>query len=306
MEIFNSINKKDNLILALGYFDGIHIGHKKIISTLIQMSKEKGLKSALITFKKNPTNYFSKIKIPSIQTTEQRREMLSDIGLDYLYELDFDNYKDLNAGDYLENILIKNLKPKIIIAGYNHTFGKNRSGNSEFLKENAEKYGYEAIIIPKQEYKNQKVSSSSIRQKIQKGELEDIEAMLDREYSIEGIVVEGDKIARNLGYKTANTIWDNSLAKLPYGVYFGFCEIKSTKLLKPALISWGNKPTLFESKKEILETHIYDFDEDIYGEKIKVIFKKKLRDEKKFSGINTLKNQIDSDYQDFIQWSCAF
>lgn len=302
MEVLHEINKNKKLVIALGYFDGIHIGHKKIISHLVQQAKLKGTKSAIITFDKNPADYFSKEATPNIQTYKDRQLILSSLGVDYLYELDFEKYKDIDAHDYLHNVLIENFEPEMIIVGYNHTFGKDKSGSPALLKEFASKYNYECVVIPEQKYQDkEEVSSTQIRKRIQYGHLNAVKALLGRHFSVRNSVIKGNKVARTLGYPTANLVWPNSMAKLPYGVYFGY--VQTGAKMKPALISWGTKPTLTNGKNEILEAHLYDFNEDLYGKIIKVIFVKKLRDEENFGNIRVLATQLQKDYSAFEKWA---
>lgn len=302
MEVFHEINENKNLAIALGYFDGVHLGHKKIITQLVHQAKSKGIKSAIITFDNNPTNYFTDKQIPNIQSYKDRQIILSSLGVDYLYELDFETYKDIEALDYLNDILIKNFEPEIIMVGYNHTFGKNKNGTPALLKEFSSKHNYECIVVPEQKYKNkEEISSTHIRKRIKHGHLNAIKALLGRYFSVRNSVIKGNKIARTLGYPTANLVWPNSMAKLPYGVYFGY--VQTGAKMKPALISWGTKPTLTNGKEEILEAHLYNFDENIYGKIIKVIFAKKIRDEENFGNINALKAQLQKDYSAFEKWA---
>ena len=302
MEVLREIKPNNGIAIALGYFDGIHIGHKKIISTLVQQARLKGLKTAVITFDKNPADYFSEEKTPSIQTFKDRELLMNSLGVDYLYELDFEKYKELSASEYLRNILINYFEPQLIVVGYNHTFGKDRTGNPVLLKESASKYGYDCIVVPEQKYQDkEEISSTQIRKRIQYGHLNAVKALLGRQFSIRNSVIKGNKIARTLGYPTANLVWPNSLVKLPYGVYHGFVQAGSK--LKPALISWGTKPTLTNGKSEILEAHLYDFNEDLYGKIIKVIFVKKMRDEENFGNIRVLATQLQKDYATFEKWA---
>ena len=302
MKVFRNIEKNKNIAIALGYFDGVHIGHRKIIKNLIRLSKENNLKSAVVTFEKNPANYFNQNLIPDIQTYKDKEIILEALGVDYVYELDFEEYKNISAFDYLKNILIENFDPKFIVVGYNHTFGKDKTGTVQFLKDMEINYNYKAIIVPEEKYKDEiEVSSTSIRQLIQEGELEKVKPLLGRYFSLRNLVIKGDKLARVLGYPTANTLWPNTLVKLPYGVYFGFAQVDSKVI--PALISWGNKPTLSDGKNEMLEAHIYNFSENIYGKIIKIIFVQKLRDQENFGNIRVLKTQLQKDYKHFEAWA---
>lgn len=301
MEVLHEINTNKGIIIALGYFDGIHIGHKKIINHIVQQARLKKTKSAIITFDKNPADYFSEKATPNIQTYKDRQIILNSLGVDYLYELDFEKYKDLNAHDYLNNVLVKNFEPQMIVVGYNHTFGKDKSGSPSLLKEFAAKYNYECIVVPEQKYQEkEEVSSTQIRKRIQYGHLNAIKALLGRHFSVRNSVIKGNKVARTLGYPTANLVWPSSMAKLPYGVYFGY--VQTGAKMHHALISWGTKPTLTNGSNEILEAHLYDFNENLYGKIIKVIFIKKLRDEENFGNIRVLATQLQKDYSAFEKW----
>ena len=302
MEVLHEIKPNKNLAIALGYFDGIHIGHKKLLTTLIQQARAKGIKTAVVTFDKNPADYFNNEATPNIQTFKDRQLILESMGIDYLYELNFEEYKDLTATEYLQNVLIKNFEPQIIVVGYNHTFGKEKSGNAGILKDYSTNFNYECIIIPEQKYQDkEEVSSSEIRKRIQYGHLNAVKALLGRYFSVRNSVIKGNKVARTLGYPTANLVWPNSMIKLPYGVYYGFAQVGGK--LYPALISWGTKPTLTNGKNEILEAHLYDFNENLYGKIIKVIFAKKVRDEENFGNILVLKTQLQKDFTAFEKWA---
>ena len=302
MEVLHEINTNKGLVIALGYFDGVHIGHKKIISQITQQAKLKGTKSAIITFDRNPADYFNEEPTPNIQTYKDRQLILNSLGVDFLYELDFEKYKDLDAHEYLSNVLIKNFEPQMIVVGYNHTFGKDKSGSPALLKEFASKYNFECIVVPEQKYQDkEEVSSTQIRKRIQYGHLNAVKALLGRYFSVRNSVIKGNKVARTLGYPTANLVWPSSMVKLPYGVYFGY--VQTGAKMKPALISWGTKPTLSNGKNEILEAHLYDFSEDLYGKIIKVIFVKKLRDEENFGNIRVLATQLQKDYSAFEKWA---
>lgn len=303
MQVLHEITKnQNNLAIALGYFDGMHIGHRKIIKTLLNAAKDENLKTAVVTFDKNPANYFIDEPIKDIQTYKDKELILDSLGVDYLYELDFEKYKDMSAFDYLNDVLVKNLNPSYIVVGYNHTFGKDKLGNPAFLKDMERQNNYKCLIVEEQKYNNkEEVSSTVIRQKIQYGYLDEVKAFLGRYFTIRNSVIKGNKMARALGYPTANIVWPYSLVQLPYGLYYGFAQV-GTKML-PALISWGNKPTLTDGKNEIIEAHIYDFSEDLYGKIIKVAFVEKVRDIENYGDVRVLKTQIQKDYKRFEIWA---
>lgn len=312
MEIFNSPDKlwdtkKENPInfnkltsVALGFFDGVHLAHKKILQTAVNIAKEKGGKSAVITFQKAPGGYFDPQKNINIQTVSDKIKIFEDLGINCAYILDFEKYKNINAKQYL-NILVKNFAPEYIITGFNHTFGtktaENCKGNSEFLYKN-QNLGYRYIEIEKMRLNNVLISSTNIKKFIELAYIKEANELLGYDFNISGKVIKGMGLARKLGFNTANIKWPENIVKPPYGVYLGAVEHKGAKY--KALINWGIKPTINNSNEPILEAHILDFNKEIYGDEIKVYFKKPLREEKKFGSLEELKAAISSDIQCII------
>ncbi len=287
--------------IALGFFDGVHIAHKKILKTAVDFAKKEEGQSAVISFKKAPRGYFDPKKNINIQTPGDRIKMFKDIGLDCAYILDFEEYKNISAKEYL-NILIKNFNPKYIITGFNHTFGaKNTNemqGNSEFLRNN-EYLGYKYIEIEKMRMNNALVSSTNIKKFIERAYIKEANMLLGYDFNIEGEVIKGLGLARKLGFNTANIKWPENIVRPPYGVYFGMAEYDKIKY--KALINWGVKPTINNSNNPVLEVHILNFDKDIYGQNLRVYFKKPLREERKFSCIEELKAAISNDINSINQ-----
>ena len=290
MQIFTSLNENKNLSIALGYFDGVHLGHRAVINSAVNFAKENNLKSAVITFKDHPCCFFYGVCPKYILTREQRREKLALSGIDYLYELDFDEkLSSLSAQEYLENILVKYFTPKSISTGFNHHFGAQKSGTPEFLRNNSKKYGYEYFEIPPQKIDNEIISSTAIRNYLQNGQIEKANKMLKDNFAITGIVVEGQKLGRKLGFKTANLIYPPELIDLPFGVY------ETNTQYGKGITNFGIRPTVSSTQKPVAETHILNFAKDIYGEKINVEFVRMLRKEQKFNSVDELKQQIAKD-----------
>ena len=290
MQIFTSLNENKNLSIALGYFDGVHLGHRAVINSAVNFAKENNLKSAVITFKDHPCCFFYGVCPKYILTREQRREKLASSGIDYLYELDFDEkLSSLSAQEYLENILVKYFTPKSISTGFNHHFGAQKSGTPEFLRNNSKKYGYEYFEIPPQKIDDEIISSTAIRNYLQNGQIEKANKMLKDNFAITGIVVEGQKLGRKLGFKTANLIYPPELIDLPFGVY------ETNTQYGKGITNFGIRPTVSSTQKPVAETHILNFAKDIYGEKINVEFVRMLRKEQKFNSVDELKQQIAKD-----------
>lgn len=288
MEIFTELNKNNNLSLALGFFDGVHLGHRAVIKSAVDFAKQHGNKSAVITFSDHPCCYFWGVCPKYILTREQREQKIKELGVDYLYELDFESIAGLTAQDYLKDVLINHFTPISISTGWNHNFGCKKSGDVKFLHENSKKYGYEYFELPPQKLDNEIISSTSIRKLLADGKIEKANLMLGSKFSISGEVIQGNQIGRTIGFNTANLNYPPELIELPFGVYS-----VDTNYGK-AIANFGVRPTV-NGSHAVLEVHILDFDKDIYGQQITVNFNKMIRAEKKFPTLDALKNQIKID-----------
>ena len=312
MKVLHSL---DGLIeaksIGLGFFDGIHLAHREIIKNTVDLARNNGVKSAIITFEKSPFEVFGSASrcrhgegdeplmrdtaqsgVSYITTNEQKTALIESLGVDYLYILDFSTIKNLSGEKYIEEILCKNFEPKFITTGFNHHFGINRSGSPTLLTNLASKFGYKYFEIPPQKLENELISSSTIKKLIEQGDLKRANSFLGRDFEIEGEVQVGSKLGRTINFPTANLIWQEKIIKLPHGVYSGNVRVDGTTY--KSLINWGSRPTV--DNKSILEAHIIDFKDDIYGQKIAVSFEKKLRDIVKFENLEELKRAIEKDY----------
>lgn len=291
MDIIEKLDYKSDLSLALGFFDGIHIAHKKIIQNAVKLAFENNTKSALITFKNSPSSFVLKKEPFYITTFEKKAKLIEREGIDYLYVLDFGEFVNMKAKTYIEEVLIKHFSPKFITTGFNHTFGLNREGCPRMLhKYKSFKYTeIQPVLI-----EDIIVSSTNIKNFIKNGEIELANKMLTRNFSVSGKVIKGNQIARKLGYKTANLLWRQDIIKPSYGVYAGFANFCGEKY--PAMINFGVRPSVDKELKETLEVHIVGYSGNLYDEITEVEFLKKIRNEIKFNSLEELKNQIDKDY----------
>lgn len=288
MQVFYELTENKNLALALGYFDGVHLGHQKVIKSAVDYAQNNGKKSAVITFKDHPCCYFYGVCPKYILSRKQREEEIAKLGVDFLYELDFnETLAGLSAEEYLKNILIKYFSPAAISTGFNHHFGARKSGDAEFLRQHQDRFKY--FEIPPQKINNEIISSTAIRNYLNKGEIAKANEMLGKNFSISGKVIEGQKLGRKLGFRTANLIYPAEIVDIPFGVY----EVQTT--YGKGITNFGIRPTVSSTKKAVLETHILDFDKDIYGKTIKVEFLRMLRKEQKFNSLDELKRQITID-----------
>ena len=290
MEIFKNLTHNPNLSLALGFFDGVHLGHKTVIESAVDFARKNGNKSAIITFAEHPCCILRGTQPEYILTKTEREKAIEALGVDYLYELDFMSISNLTADEYLKDVLVKYFSPKSISTGWNHSFGCKKSGNVEFLRENQEKYGYKYFELPPKMLDDEIISSTCIRNYLSKGEIEHANKMLGREFEISGEVIKGQQIGRTIGFRTANIKYPTELVELPHGVY----TVKTN--FGKGIANYGSRPTV-NGSGTLLEVHILKFNQDIYGKKLDVKFEKMLRPERKFASLKELKQQITTDIQ---------
>ena len=293
MQIFNELSKNIGLSLALGFFDGVHLGHRAVIQSAVNFAKQNNTKSAVITFSDHPCCYFWGVCPKYILTRKEREKRIEALGADYLYELDFASISGLTAEEYLRDILVKYFKPLAISTGWNHNFGYKKSGDVKFLAKNSKKYGYEYFELPPLQIEKEIISSTQIRKLLANGNVEKANTMLGQKFSIEGEVIKGNQIGRTIGFRTANLVYPPELIELPYGVY----SVETTYGI--GIANFGMRPTI-NGSNAVLEVHILDFDKDIYGEDIRVEFNKMIRHERKFPSLEELKNQINEDIKQIL------
>ena len=282
MEIINNNSKAPkNVSLILGFFDGIHLGHRNVI----EQAPEK-FKKVIVTFSKSPAEFFTQ-NFNYIYPREISYSIAEELGIDYIFEYDFENIMELTAEEYLCN-LVRNFTPKYIISGYNHTFGKNKLGNTDFLYNMQTKYHYKYIYTPEFKNNDTTISSTKIKELLNKGKIKEANQFLGENFKIKSKVIKGVQLGRKLGFPTANMDYPKNIVRLPYGVF-------SAKIFnKPAILNWGIKPTV-DGKKEVLELHIINSNIDLYGKEISFEIIDKIRDERKFKNLEELKTQINKD-----------
>lgn len=294
MEIFQELNTNKGLSLALGFFDGVHIGHREVIKSAVDYAKENNTKSAIITFQDHPCCYFYNIQPKYIIQKHNKLKFLQDLGVDYVYFLKFDEYLAvMDASEYLHEVIIKNFAPTAISTGFNHFFGARKTGDVKLLCTLQNDFCYKYFEVEPVAYKNEIVSSTRIRDDLSFGNIDAVNHMLGYKYFIEEKVVHGEEIGRTIGFRTANLIYPDNLVEPGRGVYK--VKVEHENKTYEGIANFGNRPTIKDNDKNILEVHILNFDKEIYGDWLKVTFLKKIRDEKKFSSIDELKAQIQQD-----------
>lgn len=301
MQIISKLINIPNLSIALGFFDGVHLAHQKLIKKAVDFANTNKTKSAVITLKQQPYCFLNHIEPKYILSRYDSYKIIEDLGTDFLIELDFNDVSGMTSDEYLENVLVKKFSPVAIFTGFNHHFGLNRLGDCEFLKKYQNKYGYKFFALPSQNLEGELISSSAIRRFLEQGKIENANSMLGREFYINGTVIEGNKIGRTINFPTANMNYPNDIVEIPHGAYAVNIHLQDNRILK-GISNFGTKPTVNDTPVKTLETHILcGFDENIYGQKITVYFKKFIRKEQKFNNIEELKNQIEKDIKSISQ-----
>ena len=282
-------------VLTIGNFDGLHLGHQRLMVELKSLSKFYNLSSVVCTFKPHPRALLNP-QAPTHRLFDynDQAERLEEFGIDYLIEEKFtQDFSLMKADEFMDLYIVRHFKPIHIVVGYDFSFGHNRSGNIEFLQDYCAKKSIKLTVVPAFQIGGQIVSSTAIRHFLASGDIESAKALLGRFYYVRGPVRVGFKRGRQIGVPTANISPDIDFAPR-LGVYFS--EVHFKDQIYPSITNIGYNPT-FENERKYLkvETHIFNFDQEIYGEQIKVELHHFHRDEMKFDGIETLKKQIHSD-----------
>jgi len=292
---FEDLNIQEELFLTIGNFDGIHRGHQQILNNLTTDSKISKTKSAILSFNPHPKIFFNNEKNFLINSKEKKISILKNLNIDYLIDLKFDNeLTQLNFSEFEQNILLNKLAIKRLYLGKDFRYGNQRKGNLETLRSlcNAYNIKLEELELLNDNSSDEKISSSKVRQFLKNGEIEKANEYLIEKFSITGKVILGDQRGRTIGIPTANLKFPINIIKIPYGVYA--VQIKLSDNIHFGIVNFGMRPT-FHKQTSIVEVHIFDFEEDIYGKEIEVLFLSKIRDEQKFNGIKELLNQITLD-----------
>jgi len=304
-------------VVAIGNFDGIHLGHQKILQILVREARKYGLVSLLLTFSPHPEKVLGIRGVKMLQTLDQRLGEIEKYGLQYVVVLPFDQTLDQRLGEiekyglqyvvvlpfdqkfahtpaekFIRTVILQKLKAKKVIVGENFKFGQNREGDISKLRALAAEYHFKVQSISPVVKQGNVVSSSLIRELLQQGKPEKANILIGRPYEIEGTVIKGKSRGRHLGFPTANVYPLNEI--IPTGVFISEVGI-SSKLL-PAVTHVGSKPT-FNDKDTHIESYIMDFKKNLYGERIRILFLRKIRDEKKFDSPEALSLQIKKDLE---------
>lgn len=293
--------EKKDTVITIGTFDGVHIGHQKIIQRLITVGNEKNLEPSVLTFFPHPRMVLQKdANIKLINTIVEKTQILSDFGLNNLVIKEFTNdFSRLTAKAFVETILVEELKAKHIIIGYDHHFGRNRKANIDDLKAFGEIYGFEVEEITAQDINDVAVSSTKIRTALNNGDITTANSYLGYNYIITGEVVKGKGLGRTINFPTANINISEDYKLIPkQGVYTVKTTLKGKTVY--GMMNIGTNPTV-NGKEETIEVHFFDLNETLYGNQLTIEILHRLRDERKFESVNALKTQLEKDKQNALE-----
>lgn len=293
LEDFHPIS---NAVVTSGTFDGVHLGHQKIIGRIREIARSKEGETVLITFWPHPrlVLYPNEHNLRLLSTFEEKASLLRQFGIDHLVTIPFtQEFSQLSSEEFIQKVLIEKIQTKVLVIGYDHRFGKNREGSFEYLKNHSESLGFELEEISRQDVHEIGVSSTKIRKALESGDIKTATAYLGRPYELNGLVVKGQQIGRSIGFPTANIHIPNSYKLIPRdGVYAVEAQIDG--LLYKAMLNIGNRPTVDGTSKTV-EAHLFDFQGDLYNKQITVYFIEFIREERKFNSLEELKDQLSKD-----------
>ena len=291
--------------VGLGNFDGVHVGHRAIIKTLTERCAQKGYTSMVYTFRNHPNNVLFEQKTLLIISTESKEIIVKSLGVDELYFADFDiEYAHMSPEIFVKNVIVEELKAKLVVVGYDYTFGCYGQGKATDLIKFGKKYNFEVVVVPAVTHMlcdkdgndaEITVSSTLLRQLIREGRVDQYKKLTESYYTIPGRVVYGNQRGGSFGFPTANIIPSKEFAIPNYGVYATQTRI-GTKMYR-SITNIGDNPTFGDINRAIVETHLIDFDDSLYGNEISVHFLEKMRNEMKFSSVELLIEQISKDLQ---------
>ncbi|PWJ56722.1 riboflavin kinase/FMN adenylyltransferase [Dyadobacter jejuensis] len=299
MKIYNNLEvlqKLPGAVVTSGTFDGVHLGHQKILDRLKEISKQQGGESVVVTYWPHPRMVVSDMhdELLLLSTIEEKIALLEALGIDNLVIVPFTrSFSELSSLAFIQQILVEKIGTKKLVIGYDHRFGRNREGSFDFLKQNCSKFGFEVEEIPRQDIEDMAISSSRIRKALLTGQVGDAMELLGRAYSLTGTVVKGKQLGRNLGFPTANIQILETHKLIPAnGVYVIRAIHRGTTY--HGMLNIGTRPTV-DGHQRTIEAHLFDFNTDIYGEELTVALLTYIRQEQKFDSLERLVEQINRD-----------
>lgn len=285
-----------NAVVTSGTFDGVHLGHQKILNRIREIARSIQGETVLLTFWPHPrlVLYPTEHNLRLLSTFEEKAKLLRQFGIDHLVTIPFtQEFSQMSSEEFIKTVLIGAIETKKLVIGYDHRFGKNREGSFDYLKSNSNEFGFELEEISRQDVEEIGVSSTKIRRALESGDVKTAATYLGRPYELNGIVIKGQQIGRSIGFPTANIHIPNDYKLIPKdGVYAVEASVDGS--IYKSMLNIGNRPTVDGTKKTV-EANLFDFQGDLYGKQITIYFREFIRDEQKFENLEALKKQLVQD-----------
>ncbi len=299
MKIFRNLTELPvfkKAVITIGTFDGVHLGHAKLLTRIKDLAKRIKGESILITFHPHPRSIIGDgRKIALLSLLEEKFVLLEKLGIDHVVVVPFSrDFSQQSPQTYITDFLVKNFNPSVIVIGYDHKFGKDRAGDIHLLHQMSKVYGFQVEEVSKQQVEDMGISSTKIRRALQEGSVETAQTLLGYPYAMKGLVVKGRQLGRTIGFPTANLVVENQAKLIPSnGVYAVKVQVREKKY--QGMLNIGVRPTVDDTLQKTVEVNIFGFDKDIYGEAITIEFLHFIRSEQKFAGVEELKQQLAKD-----------
>ena len=283
-------------VVTSGTFDGVHVGHQKILSRLREIARDKGGETVVVTFWPHPRLVLrpDDDSLKLLSTFDEKIRLFEELGIDHVVRVPFTKeFSQLSSDEFIRRVLVDKIGTQYLVIGYDHRFGKNREGSFEYLKEHAPEYGFQVEEIPRQDIEDVGVSSTKIRKALEAGDIFTANDYLGRPYEMQGEVVKGDQLGRSWGFPTANLQVHEKYKLIPKdGIYA--CRVRCRGQHFEGMMYIGVRPTINGVQRNI-EVNIFDFDQDIYGQMLEVFFIGQIREDMKFENVDLLKEQLGRD-----------
>ncbi|MDZ7771203.1 MAG: bifunctional riboflavin kinase/FAD synthetase [Balneolaceae bacterium] len=298
----DDVERDPDTVLTVGTFDGVHAGHRVLIDTVVEKTKKHGARSVIVTFDPHPREIINPgdAGIKLLTSLTDRREILEELGVDCMVVIPFDrDFSLLSSEEFIEDVIHRKIGVSEFVIGYDHHFGRDREGTIETVEKLGKKLDFETYVISKQEVGERTVSSTAIRRALSEvGNVRQAAKFLQRPYRLNGMVVHGDKRGKEIGFPTANLLPEDQRKIVPHdGVYAVRVRVEGDWY--GGMMNIGVRPT-FEGQQRVLEVHLFDFEEEIYGKSIQVRFIERIRDEMKFERVEELVARLESDREDAL------
>lgn len=296
MNIYHSLDSFEKLeygVVTSGTFDGVHLGHQKILARLKEITEQSGGESVVLTFWPHPRTVVAEDSqgLQLLSTIEEKIELFSQLGIQHLAIIPFTrSFSELTSEAFIKQILVEKIGTKKLVIGYDHRFGRNREGSFEFLQKNCSEYGFGVEEIPREDIEHTAISSSRIRKALVTGHIQEANELLGRAYSLSGTVVKGKQLGRTIGFPTANLYVHEPSKLIPMNGVYVINAVYQEQVFK-GMLNIGVRPTV-DGTVRTIEAHLFDFDKEIYGEDLKLELLHYLRPEQKFDGLDQLIRQI--------------